>query len=685
MTEHSRVRVSIVGVIVVALFSALLTRLWFLQVSDPDAAQRVTSSIDRRSEREVYYEAPRGWIYDRDGRVIVQNRVTWVIRIDRRLTGEQKDQAIARLSELLDLSIDEIHARLDDVRVSPQEDAVVAIDIPDSIRTAIAEHREHYPYIQVEQQAVREYPLGTDGVLAAVLGYVGRVSESDLEHHVGEYGQLDTIGRGGIEAAMEAELRGQRAYERLSVNPAGQVIGDPIESRPGVKGNDVYLTIDLPLQRSVEQSLDEGMTVARRTQNTDIEDLSTTFRATSGAAVVMDVTNGDVLAMASLPSYDPGELAAGVTGARWLELQQREGDPLFNRATKAGLAPGSTFKLITSIAAATSGVRSPGELVEDRNCYRNQFGDTSQEFCNAGREFANGGDMMDMARAMSVSSDTYFYEVGDRLWDIWKNADERTGEAIQRTAREFGFGEATKIEIGESSNRVPDAQWRRAYTHAQADKGVEPYASNVNDWDDWNPADNINLAVGQGDLIVSPLQLVGAYAAFANGGTLWRPHLVGEIRSADGERASGIEAAARRQIVVPATARIALEAGLAGAVAEGTAQRAFAGFDLVAAPVMGKTGTAQRSKYPGCARPEPASSRPDSLDEIKGCYGDTSWFVGVSSVGGNAKYAVVVMVEEGGFGGDIAAPIARQIFEALHFPALALTPIPDVPVEDANR
>jgi penicillin-binding protein 2 len=685
MTEHSRVRVSIVGVIVVALFSALLTRLWFLQVSDPDAAQRVTSSIDRRSEREVYYEAPRGWIYDRDGRVIVQNRVTWVIRIDRRLTGDQKDQAIAHLSELLGLTPEQIDARLEDVRVSPQEDAVVAIDIPDSIRTEIAEHREHYPYIQVEQQAVREYPLGDEKVLAAVLGYVGSVSKEDLERHPTGYGRLDTIGRGGIEAAMEAELRGQRAYEKLSVNPAGQVIGDPIASRPGVKGNDVYLTIDLPLQRSVERSLAEGILVARQTPNTDIEieGYQPMFRATAGAAIVMDVTNGEILSMASLPSFDPSELAGGVSESRWLELQQQEGDPLFNRATKAGVPPGSTFKLITAIAGTTAGVRSPGELVADQNCYRNQAGERSQEFCNAGRELANGGDMMDMARAMAVSSDTYYYEIGDLLWDIWDTGDPRTGDAIQNTARQFGFGDDTGIEIGESENRVPDAEWRRAYTHQQADKGVEPYASNVNDWDDWNPADNINLAVGQGDLIVSPLQLVGAYAAFANGGTLWVPHLVAEVRSADGERASGVEAVARRQILIPATARIALEQGLYGAVTDGTARRAFSGFDLEAVPVMGKTGTAQRSKYPGCARPEPQGSAPNGPEDITGCLGDTSWFVGVSSVGGTPKYAVVVMVEEGGFGGDIAAPIARQIFEALH--RMPVTPIPDVPVDDANR
>ena len=675
MTEHSRVRVSIVGIIVIALFGALLTRLWFLQVGDSNPSQ-IAVELDQKSIREVFYEAPRGWIYDRNGEVIVQNRVTWVIKVDRRLRGDDLEATIERLAGLLDQTPEQIQERIDDPRISPLEDALIAVDVTDEIRTEIAEHRAQYPFIQVEQAAVRAYPLGT--TLAPVLGFVGRVNEADLERHPDDYGDRDTIGRGGIEAALEDDLRGDRAYEKLTINPAGEIIGEPLESVPGTKGNDVYLTIDLDVQARAEDALIEGIGVARATQNRDVRECClVNFRATSGAAVVLDVTTGEVVAMASVPSYDPEEFVAGVSQDRWEDLQQNEGDPLFNRATKAGLAPGSTFKLITSIAGVQAGVRDPSIVVADAACYRDQFSDRPRRFCNAGDVEANDGNPMDMARAMTVSSDTYYYEIGDMLWNAYKNDDREKGDAIQSTARAFGFGEKTGIEIGESQNRVPDAEWRHDYTHGQAEAGVEPYASNVNEWDDWNPADNINLAVGQGDLIASPLQLAGAYAAFANSGKLLRPTLVREVHDADGDVVRSTEPLIRRSITVPANVQLSLEAGLRGAVSEGTAARAFSGFDLVTYPVMGKTGTAQRSKYKACVDPKPKGSDADGPEDVEDCLGDTSWFVGVVSVGGAPKYAVAVMVEEGGFGGDIAAPIARQIFESLL--GLAPTPIPDAP------
>ncbi len=680
MTEHSRVRVSIVGIIVIALFGALLTRLWFLQVGDADPTQ-IAVELDQKSIREVYYESPRGWIYDRNGEVIVQNRVTWVIKVDRRLRGDDLAATIERLAGLLEQTPEQIQERIDDPRISPLEDALIAVDVSDEIRTEIAEHRDQYPFIQVEQAAVRAYPLGTR--LAPVLGFVGRVNEHDLERHADEYGERDTIGRGGIEAALEDDLRGDRAYEKLTINPAGEIIGDPLESIPGTKGNDVYLTIDLGVQTRAEDALTEGIAVARSTQNQDVSECClVNFRATSGAAVVLDVNTGEVLAMASVPSYDPEEFVAGVSQQRWEELQENEGDPLFNRATKAGLAPGSTFKLITSIAGVEAGVRDPGVVVADADCYVDQFSDRPQKFCNAGQQEANDGNPMDMTRAMTVSSDTYYYEIGDMLWNAYKNDDRTKGDAIQHTARAFGFGEKTGIEIGESENRVPDAEWRYNYTHGQADAGVEPYASNVNEWDDWNPADNINLSVGQGDLIASPLQLAGAYAAFANGGNLLRPTLVREVHDADGDVVRSTEPVVRRTIDVPANVQLSLEAGLRGAVTEGTAARAFSGFDLTMYPIMGKTGTAQRSKYPACATPVPRGSDPDGPEDVEDCLGDTSWFVGVMSVDGVPKYAVVVMVEEGGFGGDVAAPIARQIFESLL--GLPATPIPPAP-DRGNR
>ena len=671
MTDSSRVRVSIVGVVVAALFCSLVARLWFLQVNESGT---IVSTINEQTLRTVRTESPRGLIFDANGHELVANRVSWVIAADPTLRGLPKRDAtraavMGRLSELLGVSEAELTRRLEDTRRAPIEEAVLAVDVSAAVRTQIAEHAVDYPHVSVEARAVRTYPYGR--LASQVLGYVGDVNPDDLKRHP-DYGLNDTIGRSGVEAVYEAALRGVPASETVLTNPAGQIVGDPVRQTPGRAGYDVRLTIDAHAQSAAQQGLANGIAVARNEQWDDLKGYGFyKFRAPGGAAVVLDTTNGNVVAMASNPDYDPNESIGGFTNDQWRQLNDPAHHlPLLNRATSP-YAPGSTFKLVTSFAAIASGVRSLFVPVDDNGSYKSQFASDQRVWHNAGNA-VNGA--IDLQRALTVSSDVYFYGVGDLLWGIWHGGNHATGDSIQSWARSFGFGRPTGFALNESAGRVPDAAWRRSFVLSQAKKGIEPYKSNAQGYIGWNPGDDINLAVGQGDTLVTPLQLADAYAAFANGGTLWQPRLAAAVLD-HGHAVKSFAPHATGHVSMDAMTREQMILGFHGVVADpkGTAAAAFSTptqfpFDQV--PLLGKTGTAQVGNSKTCVR-----GRAPSYD-VSQCKGDTSWFVGM--FGGDdinhPRYVVVVMIEEAGRGGHVAAPVARQIVEAMT--GLPQTPIP---------
>jgi penicillin-binding protein 2 len=631
MTEIRRVRVSIVGVVVVVLFSTLLARLWFLQAG-PESTLAV-QAVDRA--REIETQTPRGEILDRDGVVLVRDRPAWAITVDRDLPARTRDRELGELAELLGLPLGVLESQYTSPRQSPLEPAVVALDVSRPDRLAILQDPEDYPGVHVEELTVRAYPHGA--LAAQALGYVGEIPAAALPAaRAHGYQPGDQIGLAGAEAAFEGALRGRPRRETVEVDPTGRQVGAPVRVDPGSVGDTVYLTLDAEVQAEAEQSLAQGMASARTAQGADA--------APAGSVVVLDARSGAVLALASNPTYDPTAWAGGISASAYAALTNpARDDPLLDRGTQGLYAPGSTFKVVTALAMAHNGIRDPST----------DFDDTGSVLIGGRRfENANHGEVfgpVNLQQALTVSSDEYFYTVGDAFWQRWKYGPDRaTGLGIQREARELGFGAATGFELDEARGRVPGPAWKQAFANANY---ATPLLQSENGA--WYPGDNVNLAVGQGDLVVTPLQLANAYAAFANGGTLWQPHIEDKVVDPQGTVVKVVKPRPIRTVAIDPTVRAAMLAGFEGAVAgrqpEGTAYQAFLGFPFDRLAVAGKTGTAQ----------------------VNG-KGDTSLFVGMFPAGA-PKYVVVAVVEQAGFGAQTAAPIVRRIIETM-----SGLPAPDV-------
>lgn len=662
MADTSRVRVSIIGVVCVALFAALFARLWYLQMVSDETFVEVAQ---QNSTRVVQTEMPRGRILDRGGEVLVTNATVTAVLVERAIPQEDLELALGRLAELFGtygltapdgtpLDLEALRARYDDPRASRFKPAIVATEVPREVIVAIAEREEEFPHVSVVELPIRSYRY--DGLAAHLLGYTGEINDEELVE-LGDDGYEvgETIGRVGVEAAFEPALRGEPRRETVEVDPANErVSDDPIAVEPGRPGHDVVLTLDADVQRVAEMALAQAIHQAREHQNPDVDDHYETFAAPAGAVVALDVRDGSVVAMASFPSYNPEEFIGGISQPVFDLLNSEEaGKPLLNRATQGEYAPGSTFKLITALAALEEGIRTPtspfldtGEIVIDR-----------QEFRNAGGRVYG---TVDLPTALALSVDTYFYDIGRQLWQCYHDQEScaQDGEAIQHVARRFGLGSATGIAISESAGRVPDDEWKRdfverLYTDEEecARLSVEFGSAEPLDCETlrgqlglWLPGDNVNLAIGQGYLVVTPLQLANAYAAFANGGTVYEPRLADRVVDVDGDVVEEVPSRVLRRIPIDPAARLAIMAGLQRSLTDdrGTAAQAFAGFPLDVVPVAGKTGTAQ------------VSGR-----------GDTSLFAAIVPAN-DPQYVVVAVVEEAGFGSRVAAPVARQVIEALY-------------------
>ena len=634
MSEGStQFRLTVVGVLLLMLFSALFARLWFLQVAQSgDLAHAATTN----RIRVVHEEAIRGRILDVKGRPLVENRVVDQITFDRsvKVEDEDRDAMVARLAELLGKSSEDVDKILDDPKIAQFAVVPVAVDVPEDVVTYIREHQEEFPGVAAARAAVREYPQGK--LAAHVLGYIGEINQDELESHEGEgYQEGDSIGKAGVEQMFEAELRGQPRTLRLEVDSRGRVV-NVLDDEPAVPGHDIRLTIDMDIQRVAEESLAQGMEGARQIADVDEDSDFDFFQATGGTVVVLDPNDGSVVAMASAPDYDPAQLSEGLSTSELEQFQEPESSfPLLNRAIQGQYAPGSTFKLVTSLAGLDSGVLKPDTRFNDEGCITI----SELEYCNAGdKEHGT----VDVSSALTVSSDVFFYEVGRDMWQYYTNDDLDRGYAIQEQAEELGFGHATGLGLsGEAAGRIPDKQFKEDFNATNPDLEQR----RVNSL--WLPGDSANLAVGQGDLLVTPMQLVNAYATFANGGTRYTPRLANAILEAGTGNESAGPAVLRElgpqpieEIDIDPAARDQILLGMIGVTtnSEGTARDAFEGYGGFAA---GKTGTAE-------VKPKQ----------------DTSLFVGFNPAD-NPRYVTLAIVEQGGFGAAVAAPIVRRVMEAL--------------------
>lgn len=619
--DSARLRLTIVGIVVVSLFSAVFARLWYLQVLD---SETLKAEATRNQVRLVFEPAPRGRILDRQGRPLVENRIAEAVTVTR-AEVKDNDDVLARLAALLGISVVELERRIDDLRYSPFRPVPVAEGVPEDKIVYLREHAADFPGVHVQALAERAYP--NPGLGAHVLGYVGEINDKELAGREKEGYRLgDEIGKSGAEQSYEADLRGRPSRLALEVDANGKVVRT-LSSRPPRPGNDVQLTVDLDVQRLAEESLAQGIEASRG--RVDRQDRKP-FVAPAGAAVVMDPRDGSVLAMASFPTYDPSAFVRGISPELFRSLMDKANRlPLTNRAIQGQYAPGSTFKLFTAMAALQRGAITPNTTLVDEGSFR--LRNCRGERCVYRNAGSRAYGRVNLSRAITVSSDVFFYNLGANFWF----AGGPNALAIQETARQLGLGDRTGVPLaGEQRGRVPDPESRRRLNELRPDAFPEGK---------WRAGDNVNLSIGQGETVVTPLQLVNAYAAFANGGTLYQPRVAARVLDRGGKAVREVAPKALRTIPLDPNVRTPIVAGLRGAVYDplGTAAGAFAGFPLDTLSVAGKTGTAQ------------VSGRQD-----------TALFVAFAPVE-NPQYVVAVVMEEAGFGGSAAAPVARRILAGL--------------------
>jgi penicillin-binding protein 2 len=636
---NSRFRLGVVGVIVLALFSGLLARLWFLQVAD---SKGFAAQTERNRVRTLKDPPVRGSILDDKGNPVVQNTLVDEITVKRGLTAEQTDIMAKNLGSLLLRSKKSILDDMNSPRFSPYEPVVVAKKIDYDSLVYIEEHPELFPGVEATRRTTRDYAFGDLG--SHLIGYVAAINKNELKLRKGEgYGQSDQIGKQGVEQLFETELRGVPRTRKLEVDSRGRFV-QVLSDTPAQAGHDVQLTMDAGVQKIAEESLAQGMLGARRLRSTTGN--GGLLKADGGAVVVLNANDGSVVALASAPTYPVSQFTNGIPADEFQKLTDpaQSNYPLIDRATQGLYAPGSTFKLISSIAGLEDGAITPDYSYNDRGFIDVGNG---QKLYNAQHE-SHG--FVTVKRALTVSSDVFFFNLGFQVWREHQADKESTDPkspiyAIQQTAHEFGFGAATGIGLpDEARGRIPDLNFKNQFNQNNPDPGSKV----------WLPGDNMNVAVGQGDVLVTPLQLATAYAAFANGGTLYQPRVASKILENSGVAGAGkvirdLPSQPIAKIKIPDEVRKPILEGLEGAVCdpEGTAYAAFQ--DYICGTVAGKTGTAQTSHNQQ----------------------DNALFCGFSPAeppaadSGQPQYVVCVVVEHGGFGGSVAAPIARRIFDYL--------------------
>ncbi|MBV8296594.1 MAG: hypothetical protein JO085_07155, partial [Acidimicrobiia bacterium] len=376
--ESPRLRLGVVAIVIVSLFAALVARLWYLQVL---AAPQYRTQADVNRVRTIYTEAPRGRILDRQGRVLVDNKVTDAVVVSREELGTRRAEVVPRLAEVLKMQASDVDKHLDDKRYSPFKPIPVATDVPKETIIYLREHQSDFPGVGGVQLTERYYPYGS--LAAHLLGWVGEINGTELATMKKKgYKEGDSIGKSGIEKIYEDDLRGTPQVERLEVDSKGRVLGS-LGTTPAVQGHDVQLTIDLDVQKLAEDSLQQGLVAARSSYD---KSQAKHFVAPAGSVVVTDPRDGSVLALASNPTYDPSIFVNGIKPELFAQLNDpASGFPLTNRAIQGQYAPGSTFKLATSMAALSSGMIDTKYTVDDGGSIR--IG--NRVFKNAGGE-ANG-------------------------------------------------------------------------------------------------------------------------------------------------------------------------------------------------------------------------------------------------------------------------------------------------------
>ena len=659
MNQRSRLNLLVVQILIISLIVALFGRLFYLQIAAGPKYRDAALSIQ---SRDVASPATRGLIVDSSGVPLALNKVGLAITIDRIVIDKQPDKGVdvmQRLSRLLKLQYADVYrntrlcgelpkgqkagcwtgSRFQPIPITKEADPDIALQI--------VERSDQFPGVDAQPIAIRNYP-GVAGVNGAhVLGYVGPLTESDLAKDNGkQYYRSETIGKSGLEIMYDSYLRGIPGIRTLTVDRK-EVITSQGENKAPIAGDHLVTSLDARLQAAVEVALADAVQRGRANGNT----------SDSGAAVVMDIRNGQILAIASYPTYDPNVFEKGLTVAQASDLfSEKKSVPALSRALQGLFAPASTFKSVSVIAAATAGYNlktsynCPAEVQVGTRAFQN-FESRSQ-------------GVMSLKTAIAVSCDTIWYRIAFDEWlrDGGLRPKSNPNDYFFKAAQSFNITQRVGIDLpSESSSRLADRSYKKSWyqqnkdfycnykertTKAQQTPFLLLLAKeNCVDGDKVRAGDAVNFSIGQGDTVVTPLKLAQMYAAIGNRGTIWQMMVGKAIVKTDGTVVKTMTPKQLGTLTASKEALDFLHEALREVVTAGTGAGAFAGFPV---PVSGKTGTAEVF----------GRNLNGSLKD------NTSWFASYAPTN-KPRYAVVMMVSQGGFGASTSGVGVRKIYETL--------------------
>ena len=629
LTPQLAFRLAILAFLALAVFAVLFLRLWALQVLSGD--RYLTQANDNRV-RTLRTEAPRGPILDATGKVLVENipgtRVElWPADLPKTWAAQRKE--LRALSMVTGTPVQEMLAALKAHGGDPLTPIVVQRGLKRAQINYLSERDAQFPGVQLETSFLRRYPY--QSLAAQVLGYVGQISPQEYKARKKEgYQATDAIGQAGVESTYDSYLRGRDGKAQLTVDSRGRPKGGATLQTRSTPGQALRLTLHIDLQRAAEKALRYGITLA----HSGIEGA----HADGGAIVAMNPKDGAVLAMASYPTYKPSifvghpgpKKLAPVLGTKATEANS----PALNRAIDAAYPPGSTFKPVTALAAMQEHLVTPYESIL-----------CSPDLVAYGQTFHNWtpliDEWIDLPTALAMSCDTYFYELGKRFYLL---APDR-GHPLQGWANRFGLGEKTGVDMSpEVAGLMPTPEWRCTAYGGPPCKG---YVDRI-----WKPGYSIQMAIGQGQMLVTPLQMTRLYAMIANGGNLVTPHIAEDVESTatSGEQGRALRrfgAQPPEPTGVDPTALRVVQQGLEEAThaSIGTGSGVFGSFPV---DIAGKTGSAEKNVT------LPGDKYPRNLTQ--------SWWCGYGPYDA-PTIVVCAMIENGGHGGTSAAPAALQVFE----------------------
>ncbi|MEV7724185.1 penicillin-binding protein 2 [Streptomyces sp. NPDC101733] len=652
-TPRVQIRLVILQVLVFSLLLTLGGRLWYLQIRN---GQEYADEAKNNHVQQVVQPAVRGSVLDARGVPLADNETRLVVSASRTELMKIKDKGkgvLTRLAEVLDLKPQDVmdKVRLCDSKTpqpcwngSPYQPIPVTLEATTQQALQIRERPEDFPGITAEPTAVRRYPAPGGANTGQVLGYLSPVTDDEIvkaKNTNSPFLRSDQVGRFGLERTYDKELRGKSGVTRYEVDNLGRVIGEAAND-PAIPGANLVTSIDARVQAVTEYELNAAMVEARKQndRNTGVN-----YKADAGAVVVLESKTGRVVAMASNPSYDPNVWVGGISGKDYAKLTAKDSNvPLMNRAIQGQAAPGSIFKVIPTTAAVNAGYKFDGDYA------------CPSSYSIGGQVFKNfesqGHGNITLGQALEVSCDTVFYALAHQQWqkDGALKPITHPADIFYKTAHEFGLGAETQVDLpGEEKGRVPDRQWKQRFWAANKDQWCKTGKKggtyiellsyeNCLEGNLMRAGDSVNYSIGQGDTLVTPIQMATIYAAIANGGTMWNPTIGKAIISADGKKVEEIKPQAHGKLPMTSKTRDQIDGALEGVATRGTAAWRFGGWPQKEIPMHAKTGTAE-------------------------VYGKqtTSWFATYTE-----DYTIVMTISQGGTGSGASGPAVRNIYNAIY-------------------